>query len=211
MGVTGGIASGKSYVSEILEELGAPLIDFDELARVVVEPGKPALKQIVAYFGKQVLADDGALDRKKLSDIVFSDMEKRKKLESFTHPAIYEEFFNRIATITAKSRTPSSRWRFRCSSNSTCSFCLINYWWCMSPRKSRWNAWPSATTSPRKRPPTSSNPSCPSTKRSALRTSSIHNEGTKEQTRKQVEKLWERISDRREWRYWKLRQGDASI
>ena len=102
LGVTGGIASGKSYVSEILEELGAPLIDFDELARVVVEPGKTAFEQIVAYFGKQVLADNGALDRKKLSEIVFSDMEKRKKLESFTHPAIYEEFFNCIATITAK-------------------------------------------------------------------------------------------------------------
>ena len=102
LGVTGGIASGKSYVSEILEELGSPLIDFDKLARVVVEPGKPAFKQIVDYFGKQVLADDGALDRKKLSDIVFSDMEKRKQLESFTHPAIYTEFFDGITAITSE-------------------------------------------------------------------------------------------------------------
>jgi len=100
LGVTGGIASGKSYVSELLEELGSPLIDFDKLARVVVEPGKPAFKQIVDYFGKQVLADDGTLDRKKLSDIVFSDMEKRKKLEGFTHPAIYTEFFDGITAIT---------------------------------------------------------------------------------------------------------------
>ena len=103
LGVTGGIASGKSYVSQILEELGAPLIDFDQLARVVVEPGRPALDQITAYFGKQVLAEDGTLDRKKLSDIVFGDMEKRKKLESFTHPAIYEEFFSRVKSITRKT------------------------------------------------------------------------------------------------------------
>jgi dephospho-CoA kinase len=100
LGVTGGIASGKSYVSELLEEMGSPLIDFDKLARVVVEPGKPAFKQIVDFFGKQVLADDGTLDRKKLSDIVFSDMEKRKKLESFTHPAIYTAFFDGITAIT---------------------------------------------------------------------------------------------------------------
>jgi len=100
--VTGGIASGKSYVSDILEELGSPLIDFDQLARVVVEPGKPAFNQIVDFFGKQVLAEDGTLDRKKLSEIVFGDMEKRKKLEGFTHPAIYEEFFTQVKGITQK-------------------------------------------------------------------------------------------------------------
>ena len=102
LGVTGGIASGKSFVSELLEAMGAPLIDFDKLARVVVEPGKPAYKQIVDYFGRQVLAADGTLDRKKISEIVFSDMEKRKKLESFTHPAIYEEFFRQVKHITQK-------------------------------------------------------------------------------------------------------------
>jgi len=100
LGVTGGIASGKSYVSGLLEEMGSPLIDFDYLARVVVEPGRPAFNQIVEFFGKQVLGEDGDLDRKKLSDIVFSDMEKRKKLESFTHPAIYTEFFDGITAIT---------------------------------------------------------------------------------------------------------------
>ncbi len=103
IGVTGGIASGKSTVSDMLVDLGAPLIDFDLLARQVVEPGTPALAQIVEYFGKQVLQPDGTIDRKKLSDIVFGDMEKRKKLESFTHPAIFEGFFERIDQITAKS------------------------------------------------------------------------------------------------------------
>ncbi|MEA3362252.1 MAG: dephospho-CoA kinase, partial [Thermodesulfobacteriota bacterium] len=79
-----------------------PLIDFDLIARQVVEPGTPGLAKIVDYFGSQVLADDGSLDRKKLSDIVFGDMEKRKKLESFTHPPIYEEFFKQADEIAAR-------------------------------------------------------------------------------------------------------------
>ncbi|MDM8525610.1 dephospho-CoA kinase [Desulfococcaceae bacterium HSG8] len=99
VGVTGGIATGKSTVSAMLKEMGAPVIDFDLIARQVVEPGQPALEKIVEYFGKQVLQDDGTLDRKMLSKIVFRDFEKRKKLESFTHPAIYEEFFNQVSRI----------------------------------------------------------------------------------------------------------------
>jgi len=102
LGVTGGIASGKSSVSDMLTAMGAPLIDFDLLARQVVEPGTPGYKDIVDYFGKQVLQDNGELDRKKLSNVVFSDMEKRKKLESFTHPYIYDEFFKGIEAITTK-------------------------------------------------------------------------------------------------------------
>lgn len=102
LGVTGGIASGKSTVSKMLTELGSPLIDFDLIARQVVEPGTPGLAKIVDYFGRQVLADDGSLDRKKLSDIVFGDMEKRKKLEGFTHAQIYEEFFKQTNKIAAK-------------------------------------------------------------------------------------------------------------
>ncbi|MEA3240820.1 MAG: dephospho-CoA kinase [Pseudomonadota bacterium] len=102
LGVTGGIASGKTTVSQMLSELGSPLIDFDLIARQVVEPGTPWLAKIVDYFGSQVLADDGSLDRKKLSDIVFGDMEKRKKLEGFTHPPIYEEFFKQAEEIAAR-------------------------------------------------------------------------------------------------------------
>ncbi len=100
LGVTGGIASGKSTVSDMLTELGAPLIDFDVLARKVVEPGTQGYKQIVDYFGQQVLQENGELDRKKLSGFVFGDMEKRKKLETFTHPYIYDEFFKEIEQIT---------------------------------------------------------------------------------------------------------------
>lgn len=102
LGVTGGIASGKTTVANMLEELGAQTIDFDVLAREVVEPDKPAWKQIVEYFGEQTLAEDRTLDRKKLGEIVFNDIEKRKKLESFTHPQINIEFVRKLNEITSK-------------------------------------------------------------------------------------------------------------
>ena len=102
LGVTGGIASGKTTVVNMLNELGAPVIDFDVLAREVVEPGKPAWKDIVGYFGELILMADKHVDRRKLSDIVFRDMEKRKKLESFTHPRIHEEFLKQLDEIVKK-------------------------------------------------------------------------------------------------------------
>ena len=100
LGVTGGIASGKSTVARMLEKLGAPMIDFDVLSRVVVEPGKPAWKEIITYFGEQILREDKTLNRRVLSEMVFRDSEKRRKLESFTHPRIYEEFARRVKQIT---------------------------------------------------------------------------------------------------------------
>jgi len=102
LAVTGGIATGKSTVSGILEELGAPLIDFDLLARQVVEPGKPAWKEIVDSFGKGVVQDDGRIDRKRLSEIVFQDVGKRKKLEGITHPRIFEEFDRQVKEIASR-------------------------------------------------------------------------------------------------------------
>jgi dephospho-CoA kinase len=99
IGVTGGIASGKTTVANMLKALGIPLIDFDLLAREVVEPGKPAWRDIVAYFGERVLQKDGSLDRRVLSDIVFRDEEKRKKIEIFTHPRITEAFTAQLNEI----------------------------------------------------------------------------------------------------------------
>jgi dephospho-CoA kinase len=96
IGLTGSIATGKSTVAAMLEELGARTIDFDVLSRIVVEPDKPAWQDIVAYFGEQILADDRTLDRNKLREIVFQDLEKKKKLESFQHPRIYEEFIKQV-------------------------------------------------------------------------------------------------------------------
>ena len=88
IGLTGNIASGKSSVAAILEELGAKVIDADEVARLVVEPGKPAWRDIIDRFGKNILKPDGAINRKKLGEIIFNDGEKRKTLNEITHPRI---------------------------------------------------------------------------------------------------------------------------
>ena len=88
IGLTGGIASGKSSVAVLLERLGAAVVDADRLAREVVEPGEPALSAIVAAFGRSVLKSDGTLNRAALGEIVFADPAARRKLEGITHPAI---------------------------------------------------------------------------------------------------------------------------
>lgn len=97
IGLTGGIASGKSTVSAILEELGCTVIDADLLAREVVQPGEAAYREIVATFGPQILAEDGTINRKALGRIVFSDPEARRALEKITHPAIGERAMERLA------------------------------------------------------------------------------------------------------------------
>jgi len=102
LGVTGSIATGKSTVAKMLEELGALMIDSDVLSREVVLPGKPAYRDIVSFFGEQVLSEDKTLDREKLKDIVFRDIEKRKKLESFTHPRILEAYFEQVERLSQR-------------------------------------------------------------------------------------------------------------
>ena len=102
VGLTGGIATGKSTVSDVLRRLGAEIIDADLLAREVVEPGRPAFATIVEEFGPGVLTADGALDRKKLGAIVFAAPERRKRLEAITHPAIRDRFLARLEELTAR-------------------------------------------------------------------------------------------------------------
>jgi dephospho-CoA kinase len=101
VGLTGGIASGKSTVAHMLEEMGSHVIDFDMLARLVVEPGRPAWKKIVDYFGKDILQGNGEIDRKRLSGIIFGNSEKRKILEGFTHPFIADEFTGKVDEIAS--------------------------------------------------------------------------------------------------------------
>lgn len=91
IGLTGGIASGKTLVAGMFARLGIPVIDTDEIARQVVTRGQPALAQITAEFGQQVLASDGALDRARLREIVFSDESRRHRLEAILHPRIRDE------------------------------------------------------------------------------------------------------------------------
>ena len=89
--LTGGIGSGKTSVTEMFKDEGAYVIDFDYLARVVVEPDKPAWKKIIDYFGPEILSPDRTLNRSVLAEIVFSDIKSRKALEGFTHPRIFEK------------------------------------------------------------------------------------------------------------------------
>jgi dephospho-CoA kinase len=88
IGLTGGIAAGKTVVADRLAELGAVRIDADRLAREVVEPGTPALAEIARRFGSDVITADGALDRAALGAIVFQDPDARRDLEAITHPAV---------------------------------------------------------------------------------------------------------------------------
>ena len=102
VGLTGGIATGKSTVDAVLRELGACVIDADVLAREVVEPGEPALAEVAAEFGSGVLGPDGRLDRKALGAIVFADPDRRRKLEAMTHARIRERFQQRIDALAAE-------------------------------------------------------------------------------------------------------------
>lgn len=90
IGLTGGIASGKTTVADMFAELGATIIDTDVIAREVVEPGQPALAEIREAFGDNVIAADGALDRGAMREIIFNDNEARKRLEAILHPRIRE-------------------------------------------------------------------------------------------------------------------------
>ena len=96
LGLTGGIGSGKSIVAQMFAELGAGVIDADQLAREVVEPGQPALQELASTFGPDVLLPDGRLDRPKLAGIIFSDPAERAKLDAITHPRIRERMEGQI-------------------------------------------------------------------------------------------------------------------
>lgn len=91
IGLTGGIASGKSTVADMFAELGATIIDTDVIAREVVAPGQPALDEIAATFDKSLIDDNGYLDRGALRKLVFADDEARKRLEAILHPRIQDE------------------------------------------------------------------------------------------------------------------------
>ncbi len=99
VGLTGGIATGKSTVNAMLASPSVRVVDADVLAREVVEPGTPAYKQIVVEFGREVLQPDGRLDRARVAEIVFPDSAKRKRLEAITHPAIRARFEKIMADL----------------------------------------------------------------------------------------------------------------
>jgi dephospho-CoA kinase len=101
IGLSGGIASGKSTVARAFLELGVPIVDADAVAREIVEVGTPGLAQLVERFGPSVLRGDGALDRKKLGRIVFEDAEARRDLNAITHPLIAQKGAEKIRALQA--------------------------------------------------------------------------------------------------------------
>ncbi len=161
-GLTGGIASGKSTVAKLFVEAGVPVVDADEVARAVVQPGSDGLAAVVAAFGEAVLLPDGTLDRKGLGARVFADAGARATLNGILHPRIAAESGRRIAELDAQGfslacydaalivdgggwPTPSARsWSSR--RRPTCS----------APASSR------ATASPPPRPTSASPPRPPS-------------------------------------------------
>lgn len=98
IGLTGGIGSGKTAVSDRFKALGIHVVDADVVARLVVEPNQPAWHDIVEYFGDEVLLDDQSLNRAWLRQQVFADEAKRKQLEAFTHPRIRDEIIRDLAS-----------------------------------------------------------------------------------------------------------------
>lgn len=97
IGLTGGAGSGKSFVSEIIaEEFNYPIIDSDKVAKSVVKKGNKIFRDIVEYFGEEILDENGNIDRSKLADVVFSDKEKLKVLNSFIHPATISIICNKL-------------------------------------------------------------------------------------------------------------------
>ena len=106
IGLTGGIASGKSTVAEMLRELGAAIVDADQLAREVVAPGTEAAQEIRTRFGEQVFFANGSLDRKKLGALIFDDAEAREDLGRITHPRIAAASQRAIAKLAATGADP---------------------------------------------------------------------------------------------------------
>ena len=101
VGVTGGIGSGKTLVTDAFAAKGVVIADADEAARHIVEPGQPALAQILAHFGEGITDSSGRLDRPKLREIVFNDVDARRQLESFTHGRIMEALANQLQSATS--------------------------------------------------------------------------------------------------------------
>lgn len=105
VGLTGGIASGKTTFAAALRARGVPVVDADALARAAVAPGTPALAEIALAFGPDVLLPDGALDRKKLGAVVFADAGARRRLEAITHPAVRVAMAEETARLAAAGHT----------------------------------------------------------------------------------------------------------
>ena len=191
VGLTGGIASGKTLVADELAARGAVVIDADVLAREVVEPGTPGLAAVVERFGADVLTDDGRLDRAALGRIVFADPEARRDLERIIHPAVRRP--GGRAGAAAADRTPwsctSSRCWWRPGSRTTSTSCVVVD---VDPETQRRAAARRATASTGPRPTPGSPPRPPREQRLAAADIVLDNAGTVTELREQIDRLWDR-------------------
>lgn len=106
IGLTGSIASGKSTVANLLKDRGYPIVDADEIARLVVEPGSPVLKEIETVFGHEVIREDGSMNRAVVGQLIFGDDKKREQLNNIIHPAIRTELIaQKEAYLAAGEKT----------------------------------------------------------------------------------------------------------
>lgn len=106
VGLTGGIAAGKSTATDYLRSLGAVIIDADKISRELVDTDSPALAEIIAVFGREILDDSGCLNRKRLAERIFNSAIERDKLNSILHPRIIREIEKRVAYYRTKSDVP---------------------------------------------------------------------------------------------------------
>ena len=195
LGVTGGIASGKTTVVRLLKEKGALVIDFDVIARKIVEPGNPACKDIIAYFGKQVVRADGSLDREKLSNIIFKDPEKRKKLEGFTHPRINAEFVRQVNEIGKKDPNAVIQVDIPLLIEIGLQHIFHKILVVYVPREVQMERLVRRDGISREKAADILRAQMPIDEKTAHADFVIHNEGPLEETKRQVDEVWEKIKE----------------
>jgi dephospho-CoA kinase len=193
LGVTGGIATGKTTVADLFAELGAAIIDFDMIARQVVEPGKPCLEEIVEFFGREILEGKGHLDRKRLSGIVFADERKRKRLEQILHPRIVDTFISQADKIAEK--TPDAIIQavipllFEADLQHLVHKTLVVY----VPRERQIERLIKRDKITREQAARILEAQLPIDEKAGMADFVIHNENSLDETRRQVEELWHKL------------------
>ncbi len=125
VGVTGGIGSGKTAVTDHLQTLGITVVDADLASRLIMEPGRPALAAVAERFGDDILLADGQLDRAALRQIVFSDPDQRQWLEQLTHPLIGEEILNQLGVAESPYAVLSSPLLLETSQKDLCDMIVV--------------------------------------------------------------------------------------
>ena len=125
VGITGGIGSGKSAVTDHLETLGITVVDADKVARVMVEPGTPGLAAIAEHFGEDILLADGRLDRAALRKIVFDNPDERKVLEGITHPRIRDEISRQLSEANSPYVVLSSPLLLESGQNTFANYVVV--------------------------------------------------------------------------------------